>query len=101
MAHDPTPVATRSWILAEYTEVDALLSACRKAREAGYRDVDTYTPYPLHGLDEVLGWKPSRVPFIALAGAIARGSTGYLMQYYLNALDFPINVANRPPNSIP
>jgi hypothetical protein len=101
MAHAEGPVATKSWILAEYTEVASLLSACRKAREDGYTDVDTYSPYPLHGVDEALGWKPSRVPFIALAGMLTGGSGGYMMQYFLNAVDFPINVANRPLNSIP
>jgi hypothetical protein len=101
MAHDPTPAPTRSWILAEYTEVDALLSACRKARQAGYREVDTYSPYPLHGVDEALGWKPSRVPFIALAGMIAGGVGGFSMQYFLNAVDYPLNVGNRLLNSVP
>ena len=101
MAHAPTPAATKSWILAEYTDVGSLLSACRKAREAGYKDVDTYSPYPLHGVDEVLGWKPSRIPFIALAGMIAGGSGGYMMQYFLNAVECPLNVGNRPLNSIP
>jgi hypothetical protein len=101
MAHDPTAVATKSWILAEYTEVDALLAACRKAREAGFRDVDTYSPYPLHGVDEVLGWKPSRVPFIALVGMVTGGLGGFMMQYFLNAVDYPLNVGNRLLNSVP
>lgn len=101
MAHEHTPVPTRSWILAEYTEVDALLAACRKAREAGWKDVDTYSPYPLHGVDEALGWKPSKIPWIALGGMIAGGAGGFLMQYYLNAVAYPLNVANRLLNSIP
>lgn len=101
MAHPPTPAATKSWILAEYTDVSALLAACRKARQAGYQDVDTYTPYPIHGVDEALGWKPSRVPFIALAGMIAGGTGGYMMQFFLNAIEYPLNVGNRPLNSIP
>lgn len=94
MAH-ATTVATQSWILAEFTDVGELLSACRKMRAAGHTDVDTYSPYPLHGVDEALGWKPSRVPFIACGGAITGGSGALLMMYWMNGVDYPINVANR------
>lgn len=100
MAH-AHPVATRSWILAEFTSVEGLLAACRKLKAEGFADVDTYSPYPLHGVDEALGWKPSRVPFLALAGAITGGTAAYAMQYYLNAVDYPLNVGNRLLNSIP
>lgn len=94
MAH-ATTLATRSWILAEFTELGALLDACRKMKAAGHLDIDTYSPYPLHGVDEALGWKPSRIPFVGAAGACA-GLTGALaMQYGLNAMDYPLNVANR------
>lgn len=96
-----TTVATKSWILAEFTSTDGLLAACRRIREAGFTDVDTYSPYPLHGVDEALGWKPSRVPFIAAAGAMAGGFGGYSMQYFLNAVDYPLNVGNRLLNSVP
>jgi hypothetical protein len=98
---DTTPIQTRSWILAEFTEVDALLAAGRKMRESGHGQLDTYSPYPLHGVDEALGWKPSKVPFIALAFAITGGLTGYSMQYWMNAIDYPINVGNRLLNSVP
>ena len=100
MAH-ATTLPSKRWILAEFTTVDGLLEACRQVRAAGHTDVDTYSPYPLHGVDEALGWKPSRVPFIALAGALAGGIGGYTMQFYLNAVDYPINVANRLLNSAP
>lgn len=94
MAHATTE-ATKSWILAEFTHLDGLLAACRKMKAAGHSDVDTYSPYPLHGVDEALGWKPSKVPFIAATGAVLGGSGALLMMYYLNAVHYPINVANR------
>lgn len=98
-----TTVTSKSWILAEFTELDGLLAACRKMKEGGHAeaDIDTYSPYPLHGVDEALGWKPSRVPFIALTGALMGGTGGYLMQWYLNAVDYPLNVGNRLLNSTP
>lgn len=100
MAH-ATIAATRSWILAEFTDAHLLVEACRKMREAGHAELDTYSPYPLHGVDEALGWKPSRVPFIALAGALMGGTGVYSMMYFMNAVDYPLNVANRLLNPIP
>lgn len=100
MAH-ATTLATKSWILAEFTDPHQLLDACRKMKEAGHVEIDTYSPYPLHGVDEALGWKPSRVPFIALTGAICGGFGAYAMEYFLNAVDYPINVANRLLNATP
>lgn len=100
MAH-ATTLATNSWIMAEFTTVDGLLEACRQMRAAGHQEIDTYSPYPLHGVDEALGWKPSRVPFIALAGAVAGGVGGYSMQYFLNAVEYPLNIGNRLLHSAP
>lgn len=99
MAHD-TPMATKSWILAEFTDTHLLLEAGRKMREAGHTELDTYSPYPIHGVDEALGWKPSRVPFIALTGALMGGSGVYAMMYFMNAVDYPLNVANRLLNPV-
>lgn len=100
MAHTE-PLATRSWILAEFTDVNPLLEAGRRMVAAGHKDLDTYSPYPLHGVDEALGWKPSRVPFIAGAGALMGGVGGFSMQYFLNAVEYPINVGNRLLGSVP
>jgi hypothetical protein len=94
-------MATTSWILAEFDEVDRLIAAGRAMRAQGHLRLETYSPYPLHGVDEALGWGPSKVPFIALGGAIAGGSLGYLMQYFMNAVDYPLNIGNRMLNSVP
>src|SRR5688572_3306820 len=91
----------KSWILAEFTSTDGLVTASRKMREEGYRRLDSYTPYPVHGVDEAMGWGPSKVPFIAAAAAITGCTVGYMMQFGLNGIVWPINVANRPMNSAP
>jgi Protein of unknown function (DUF3341) len=56
---------------------------------------------PLHGADEALGLKKSIVPRIALVAGLIGATTGYLMQWYLVGVDFPINVGGRPPHSPP
>lgn len=88
-------------LLAVFTDPDALLCATRQMRAAGYRELEGHTPFPVEGLDDALGVEESRLPFIALAGGILGGSGGLLMQWYLNAYDYPINVGGRPLDAWP
>jgi hypothetical protein len=89
------------WVVAEYPTADSLLDAARKAREGGIVDIDTHTPYPLHRGDEALGLKRSKVPLIALCGGTAGGTIGFLFQAWMNGVDWPLNIGNRPPISAP
>lgn len=89
------------WTVAEFASAEALLAAVRAVRERGHQDVDTYSPYPLHHGSEALGLKKSRVPAIAGFGALAGVTSAYGFMYYINAVDFPINVGNRLPHPPP
>lgn len=91
----------RQWTVAEFASAEELLAAARALREEGRTDLDTYSPYPLHGGSEALGLKRSRVPAIALLGALGGVSLGYGFMYWMNVVSFPINVGNRPPHSWP
>jgi hypothetical protein len=88
-------------LLAEFSEGDALLNAARAAYTAGYRKMNGYTPFPLHGLSQALGQKPARVPLATLIGGILGGSAGYFMLYYASVISYPINVGGRPLHSWP
>jgi hypothetical protein len=88
-------------LLAELTTPDELLAAVRTARRAGYRRVEAYSPFPVEGLVEALELGPSRVPLIVLAGGLIGGISGYLLQYWVSVLAYPINVGGRPFNSWP
>ncbi|ATB28409.1 DUF3341 domain-containing protein [Melittangium boletus] len=91
-----------SWFLAEFATPEALVDATRQMREKyGYEGMDTYSPYPLHGGSEALGLPPSRVPFIALGGALTGMATAIAMMAYMNGYDYPINVGGRPIYSLP
>ncbi|QRN99212.1 DUF3341 domain-containing protein [Archangium violaceum] len=90
-----------SWVLAEFPSPDVLVAATQQMREKGYQGMDTYSPYPLHGGSEALGLPPSRVPFIALGGALTGIITAISFQAYMNGLDYPLNVGGRPVLSIP
>ncbi len=88
-------------IMAEFLRPDEILGATRKARAAGYTEMDAYTPYTVEGLADELGLKRTRIPFIVLMAALIGAAAGFFMQYYAMAVDYPINVGGRPHNSWP
>lgn len=90
-----------SWVLAEFPTPDALVKATNEMRLKGFQGMDTYSPYPLHGGSEALGLPPSKVPFIALGGAITGAVTALAFQTYMNTFDYPLNVGGRPLLSLP
>jgi Alternative complex III, ActD subunit len=86
----------KRFVLGEFTEPDACVQAARKLREGGVRDLDAYSPYPLHGIDAALDLPRSKVPVVALTGGVLGAIGGYALQWYLNSRAYPINVGNRP-----
>lgn len=86
----------RRFVLGEFTRPDACVEAARKLRESGVAGLDAYSPYPLHGIDDALELPRSKVPIVALTGGVLGAVGGYALQWYLNAVAFPINVGNRP-----
>jgi hypothetical protein len=87
--------------MAEFDSPEQLLDAARRARAEGYRNMDAYTPLPIEGLSEAVGFEHTRLPLIVLLGGLAGCVGGFLMQYYLSAIDYPLNVGGRPLNSWP
>jgi hypothetical protein len=87
--------------MAEFEDPEQLLSAARGAHSAGYRKMDAYSPLPVEGLSEAIGFEHTKLPLIVLIGGVAGCIGGFLMQYYLSAIDYPLNVGGRPLNSWP
>lgn len=88
-------------VVAEFDTPGQLLQAARKTREAGYREIEAYTPFPLHGLSDAVGFKDEKVPWIVFLGGIVGASCGYLLQFYTSVIDYPLNVGGKGLNSIP
>ena len=88
-------------LLAEFADPEKVLAAARQAHQEGYRCLDAYSPFPVEGLAEALGRKPTVVPRIVLLGGLCGGLGGYFMQWYAMVLDYPINVGGRPFHSWP
>src|SRR5881392_1208014 len=88
-------------IMAEFDSAQALVDAARKTHEAGYKKIDAYSPFPVEGLAEEIGFHHDEVPLVVLIGGLIGGATGYLMQYWMNAVDYPLNIGGKPPHSWP
>ncbi|HEV7734817.1 MAG TPA: DUF3341 domain-containing protein [Candidatus Binatia bacterium] len=88
-------------LMAEFADLPQLLRATREAHESGYRHLDTYTPFPVEELGELLSGHHSRLPLLVLIGGILGGLGGYGLQYWTSVIDFPINVGGRPFHSWP
>jgi len=88
-------------LMAEFDNPTALVAAARAAREKGYRKMDAYSPFPIEELTDALHLHHNKLPLIVLIGGILGGFTGYLLQYYVTVIYFPINIAGRPLHSWP
>jgi Protein of unknown function (DUF3341) len=88
-------------VMAEFNNPTSLVNAAREARALGYRKMEAYSPFPIEELTEALHLPKSKLPLIVLIGGILGGLTGYLMQYYVTVIYFPINIGGRPLHSWP
>lgn len=88
-------------VMAEFDNPTALVNATRAVRDQGYRKLDAYTPFPIEELNDVLHLHRNKLPLIVLCGGLLGGLTGYLMQYFITVIYFPINVGGRPLHSWP
>jgi hypothetical protein len=88
-------------VIAEFDNPTALVNATRQAREAGYRKLDAYSPFPIEELSDALHLHKNKLPLIVLLGGISGLVVGYLMQYYITVIYYPINIGGRPLHSWP
>ena len=88
-------------VMAEFEGPNELIDAARQTYEAGYRRINGYSPYPIEELSEAIGFTHSRLPLIVFIGGLLGGIGGFLMQYWIEVIDYPINVGGKPYNSWP
>lgn len=88
-------------IMAEFESPGDLVHAARKVYEAGYRRINGYSPYPIEELSEAIGFTRTSLPLIVFIGGVLGGLAGFGMQYYMEVIDYPLNVGGRPLNSWP
>ena len=86
---------------AAFSDPDALLSAVKALRAQGVRVVDTYSPFPVHGMDDALEWGHSKISYACGAFAALGLLSAAALQYWTSVIDYPLNVGGKPLNSIP
>ncbi len=96
MSKMPTP-----FVAGFFKDPNKLKHACKASTDRRHVGHDAFTPYPMHGLEDLLGFKRSLlgrpVLFLLLFGAFC----GFMMQYWMMKVDWPINIAGKPYNSWP
>jgi len=88
-------------IMAEFATPTDLIEAAEKTRAAGYRRMDAFTPYPIEQVWEAIGHHRSRVPLLVLIGGLLGCVGGYALQYWVSAIEYPLDIGGRPYNSWP
>jgi hypothetical protein len=86
-------------LVATFPHVDGLLNAVRRARREMLRVYDVFAPFPVHGLDEAMGVRHTRLPKVTLLAGLTGLATALTLQFYTNILDWPLNVGGKPDNS--
>jgi Protein of unknown function (DUF3341) len=88
-------------LLAEYVDPEKLVEATRRAYAEGYRKMDAYSPLPVEGLAEAMGFTHNRIPLLVLIGGLMGAATAYGLMYYSAVIHYPLNVGGRGFNSWP
>jgi Protein of unknown function (DUF3341) len=88
-------------LLAEFETPEQLLAAAHLTHDAGYKSIDAFTPMPVEGMAEAVGFGHTKLPAVVFTGGLLGGLTGFFMCYYANVISFPLNIGGKPYNSWP
>src|SRR6185503_17969834 len=96
MSHAPQAAPAVYGLMAEFDSATALLNAAHRVSAAGFTKTDAFSPFPIHGLAEALGFKEHIIPKVVLGAGITGALGGYGLEYWTQAIDFPMNIGGRP-----
>ncbi|HUR34946.1 MAG TPA: DUF3341 domain-containing protein [Vicinamibacterales bacterium] len=91
-----TPASGIHGLMAEFETATALVVAANRTREAGYVDVDAYSPIPIEELHHAIGFKSTKLPLMVLIGGLLGGTGGFSLQYWVSAIAYPLNIGGKP-----
>jgi len=99
---EPRARATRhapAILLAEFRSAHDVMHAAEQVRDAGYRRWDAHTPFPVHGMDRAMGLGDSKLGWIVLGAALTGLTSAFAMMHWMNGVDYPIVVGDKPPGA--
>ena len=88
-------------LLAEYDSPHAIYEACEKVRDLGFKRFDSFTPFPVHGLDKAMGLGPSYLPWFVLVAGTTGATLAMFFMIWCSVYDYPLNIGGKPVFSIP
>ncbi|MDP9191206.1 MAG: DUF3341 domain-containing protein [Acidobacteriota bacterium] len=88
-------------VIAEFNDPQTLLDAANAVREEGYTATDAFSPFPIHGLAEAVGFHKTHLSSIVLGMGVLGGAGGFFMQWYASVISYPLNIGGKPLNSWP
>ena len=88
-------------LMAEFESVEALMEAAPRVRAEGYRQIDAFTPFPVEGLSQAVGFHKTRLPLIVLIGGLVGCGGGFFLQWWPNVIGYPLEIGGKPFNSWP
>jgi hypothetical protein len=83
-------------IMAEFENPAAVMHAAEKVRDGGFRNWDVFTPFPVHGMDQAMGIKNSKVGWFSFIGGCTGYTTGMLMIWFMNAVNYRVPIGGKP-----
>ena len=83
-------------LLAQFDTAAGIFEAALKVRDAGYKKWDVFTPFPIHGMDEAMGLKSSKVGYFTICGGLTGFFTGMTMIWFMNMYDYGLVVGGKP-----
>ena len=91
----------KKFIVGIFDHEDEVLDGIKKVRGNGLKIFDVFTPFPVHGMDDVLDIKRSRLPIAAFLFGLTGTSLAILMQSYMLGIDWPMNIGGKPAFAFP
>ncbi len=88
-------------LLVEFDGVDPLVTAAAQVRDAEYTKWDVHSPFPVHGLDDAIGVRATRLPYLVFVAAAGAAAAALLLQWWTNAFDYPLIISGKPLFSLP
>lgn len=83
-------------LLAEFSNPGDLVHAVEEVRRAGYSRIDTFTPFPVHGMDRAMGLGPSKLGYLVIVAGLTGCALAFLMQWWMGAVDYPVAISGKP-----